>query len=106
MDDNYLVYSRKGTFVTEKGYLIGLRMRLWQYPHHQEAEFPEGCQLSWIVFKLTNKKERILFDNHEGKPPHYHNNEKEAFFSWKSLPETEKMFWQMVYQKFGYFNYE
>ena len=46
MDDNYLVYSRKGTFITEKGYLVGLRMRLWQHPHRQETEFPEGYQLS------------------------------------------------------------
>ncbi|RHZ36145.1 hypothetical protein [endosymbiont GvMRE of Glomus versiforme] len=106
MKDDYLIYNRKGTFVTEKGYLVSLRMRLWQYPHRKESEFPEGYQLSWIVFKLTSKRERVLFDNHVDKLPHYHDNEKEAFFTWKSLLETEKMFFQMVYQKFGYFNYE
>ncbi|RHZ36139.1 hypothetical protein [endosymbiont GvMRE of Glomus versiforme] len=69
-----------------------IRMRLWQYPHVKATEFPEGYQLSWIVFKLINKRERVLFDNHVGKPPHYHDNEKEVFFTWKSLLETEKCF--------------
>jgi len=106
MDDEYLVYNRKGTFMTEKGYLISLRMRLWQYPHVKATEFPEGYQLSWIIFKLTNKKERVLFDNHRGKPLHFHENDKEKFLEWISLEETEKLFYQMAYQKFGYFNYE
>lgn len=101
-----MVYNRKGTFMTEKGYLIGLRMRLWQHSCRRAIEFPEGYQLSWIIFKLSNKKEQLLFDNHEDKPLHYHNNEKEEFFTWKSLAETEKVFFQMAYQKFGYFNYE
>ncbi len=26
--DDYLGYNRQGTFLTEKGYLVGLRMRL------------------------------------------------------------------------------
>lgn len=105
-DDEYLVYNRQGTFLTEKGYLVGLRMRLWQFPQVKTKEFPEGYQLKWIVFNLFNKKEQVLFDNHQGKTPHYHIDKHQEFFKWKSLFETKKMFWQMVYQKFGYFNYE
>lgn len=106
MDDTYLVYNRKGTFLTDKGYLIGLRMKLWQLPHAKSKEFPNGYKLSWIVFNLVTEKERILFDNHVGKPPHYHENGEEKFLEWVSLEHTEKSFYQMVYQKFGYFNHE
>ena len=106
MSDEFLVYNRKGTFMTEKGYLVGLSMRLWHFPNVQKVDFPEGYRLSWIVFLLVNKKHQVLFDNHQGKKPHYHLDDKENFFKWKSLAETEKMFWQMAYEKFGYFNYE
>jgi hypothetical protein len=80
LDDDYLAYNRKGTFLTEKGYLIGLRMRLWQFPQVKAKDFPEGYQLKWIVFNLFNKKEQILFDNHPGKPPHYHIDDHQEFF--------------------------
>lgn len=92
--------------MTEKGYLIGLRMKLWHFPKVKISEFPEGYKLSWIVFNLSNKKNQVLFDNHKGKSLHYHIDSKEDFFAWKSLAETEKMFWQMAYQRFGYFDYE
>ena len=105
MDDN-LVYNRKGTFMTDKGNLIGLRMRLWKLPNVDSKIFPKGYKLSWIVFNLATENERILFDNHWGKPPHYHENGKEKFLEWVSLEHTEKLFYQMVYKKFGYFNYE
>ena len=105
MDDN-LVYNRKGTFLTDKGNLIGLRMRIWCLPNVNSKIFPEGYKLSWIIFNLATVSERILFDNHWGKPPHYHVNGKQTFFKWVSLAETEKLFYQMAYQKFGYFNYE
>lgn len=104
--DEYLVYNRQGSFLTERGYLVGLKMKLWQFPSAKSIDFPEGYKMSWIVLNLFNKKERVLFDNHNQKPPHYHIDEQQEFFKWKSLAETEKLFWQMVYQKFGYFNYE
>lgn len=106
MDDTYLVYNRKGTFWTDKNNLIGLRMKLWRFPNVNSKDFPEGYKLSWIVFNLATESERILFDNHGGKPLHCHENGKEKFLEWISLEETEKLFYQMVYQKFGYFNYE
>jgi len=105
MDDN-LVYNRKGTFLTDEGNLIGLRMKLWRLPNINSKNFPEGYKLSWIVFNLATESEKILFDNHWGKSPHYHENGKEKFLEWISLEETEKLFYQMVYEKFGYFNYE
>ena len=106
MENNSLVYNRKGTFMTEKGYLIGLQMKLWKFSNVKAKEFPEGYKFNWIVFNLATESEKILFDNHWGKSPHYHLNDQQNFFTWKSLVETEKLFYQMVYQKFGYFNYE
>jgi hypothetical protein len=85
---------------------VGLSMKLWHLPHIKAKEFPEGYKLSWIVFNLATESERILFDNHWGKPPHYHDNDKEKFLEWISLEHTEKLFYQMAYKKFGYFNYE
>ena len=45
MNDN-LVYNRKGTFMTNEGNLIGLRMKLWQLPNVDSKIFPEGYKLS------------------------------------------------------------
>jgi hypothetical protein len=106
MDDSNLVYNRQGTFLTDKGNLIGLRMKLWQFPSANSKDFPEGYKLSWIVFNLATENERILFDNHWGKPPHYHENGKEKFLEWISVEHAEELFYQMVYKRFGYFNYE
>ena len=44
--DEYLVYNRQGTFLTEKGYLVGLKMKLWQFPSAKSIDFPEGYKLS------------------------------------------------------------
>jgi hypothetical protein len=60
--DDYLVYNRQGTFLTEKGYLVALKMKLWQFSDVKEIDFPEGYKMSRIVLK------------------------------WKSLVETENMF--------------
>ena len=81
-------------------------MRLWKLPQVSPKEFSEGYKLSWIVFNLATEKERILFDNHVGKPLHCHENGKERFLEWISLEHTEKLLYQMAYKKFGYFNYE
>ena len=89
---------------TSQGYLVRIIIEIWQLPHPQPIEFPENCKFKWYAFRLGKRpREYIRFDNHSGKPPHYHYDEKEIFFTWVSLAETEKMFWQMVHQRFGYF---
>ena len=39
------------------------------------------------------------------KPPHYHIDDKKnyTFFTWSSREETEKLFFQKVQERFGYF---
>ena len=44
--DNLLIYNRKGTFLTDQGCLVGLRMRLWRLPQVEVVEFPQGYKLS------------------------------------------------------------
>lgn len=105
-EETYLVYNRKGTFWTIKNNLVGLQMKLWRFPDADPKDFPEGYKLNWIVFNLTTQGERILFDNHHGKPLHCHENGEEKFLEWVSLEHTEKLFYQKAYQKFGHFNYE
>jgi hypothetical protein len=105
MKDN-LIYQMSGIVITEWGHEIYLEMKLWQYSDKQSTDFPEGYKFNWIAFNLINPdKEFVLFDNHHDKPPHYHvDNKKEwAFFTWVSRQETEKLFFQKVQQRFGYF---
>ena len=44
--DDYLVYNRQGTFLTEKGYLVALKMKLWQFPNVKAIDFPRGYKMS------------------------------------------------------------
>jgi len=44
--DDYLVYNRQGTFLTEQGYLVSLKMKLWQFPHIKVIDFPEGYKFN------------------------------------------------------------
>ncbi|RHZ35733.1 hypothetical protein [endosymbiont GvMRE of Glomus versiforme] len=65
--------------------------------------------MEWIAFNLTKpNKEFVLLDNHPGKSPHYHidDKKKQKFFAWISRPETEKMFLTLVRQHFGDFDFE
>jgi len=65
--------------------------------------------MEWIAFNLVKPdKEFVLLDNHLGKPPHYHvdNKQKQKFFAWISRQETEKMFLTLVRQHFGDFDFE
>ncbi|CAG8441135.1 9188_t:CDS:2, partial [Cetraspora pellucida] len=40
-------------------------------------------------FNRDNPSERVLFDNHHGKEPHYHENGHEVFFTWVSHEKIE-----------------
>jgi hypothetical protein len=53
---------------------------------------------------LENPVELIRIDNHHGKKFHYHSNGKQKFFTWVSLAETERLFLQLVQEKFGQLN--
>ena len=102
-----LVHHWEETIITSQGQEISLRMRLWQFPSNLKLpEFPEGYKFSWIAFNVINpQQEFVLFDNHHGKPPHYHidNKKKYTFFTWTSRKEAQKLFFQKVQERFGDF---
>jgi hypothetical protein len=56
-----------------------------------------------LPYNLENSQERVLFDNHHGKEPHYHldQDKKGIFFSWQSREKSEALFWEKVEQRFG-----
>jgi len=101
-----LVYQLEGTIITNRGYEISLHLKLWKHSNKRLPDFPEGYQFNWIAFNIVNPtNEFVLFDNHNQKPPHYHidDKKKSTFFTWISRSKAEKLFWQKVQEKFGYF---
>ncbi len=79
-------------------------MKLVRLSGIKRKEFPQDYKFSWIAYNLENTKERILFDNHYGKEPHYHldQDKKGIFFTWLSGKESEALFWEKVRQRFGH----
>jgi len=64
---------------------------------------PQGWKLKLIAYNLENPSGLVRIDNHSGKYPHYHIDDKQIFFTWVSLAETERLFLQIAQEKFGYF---
>ena len=91
--DEFLMSSGKKVFVE----VILLKLET------DKPEFPEGYKFKWIAFNRDNPNERVLFDNHTGKKPHYHENGKEVFFTWISRKHAQQMFYQKIIEKFGNF---
>jgi len=98
-----LIYQHEKTYQTTKNYIIRVKMKLVKLPSIKKKEFPQDYKFNWIAYNLENTQERILFDNHHGKRPHYHLNQdkKGVFFSWLSREKSETLFWEKVEQKFG-----
>ena len=78
-------------------------MKLIRLPNINKKEFPQDYKFNWIAYNLENTKERVLFDNHHGKGPHYHldQDKKGVFFAWLSREKSEALFWEKVWQRFG-----
>ena len=69
----------------------------------KKPEFPQGYKFKWIAFNRDEPDEKVLFDNHTGKAPHYHVNGKQSFFIWESRWHAQQLFYQKVIEKFGNF---
>lgn len=106
MPDFFLTHEEE-VLETSRGYIIKLRLLSKRFFTKQPAEFPENYKFSWIALNIDNPDERVLFDNHTGKPPHYHIDKRPSvYFEWVSLAESRKLFFQEVRKKFGDFDYE
>ena len=95
-------YHRRDEFRMSSGKKIFIEVKLVKLSI-AKPEFPQGYKFSWIAFNRDYPNERVLFDNHRGKKPHYHVNGKQVFFTWKSRQHAEQLFYQKIIEKFGHF---
>ena len=95
-------FQRQDEFLMSSGKKVFIEVILLKL-ETDKPEFPEGYKFKWIAFNRDNPNERVLFDNHTGKKPHYHENGTEVFFTWISRKHTQQMFYKMVVKKFGNF---
>ena len=101
-----LIYQRKRTYLTTQGYVIKVIMKLFKSTDKSLLEFPEGYKFNWIAYNEDNPEEKVLFDNHHGKKPHWHVNGQEEFFPWYSQEKSEQLFFQKIEARFGYLKTE
>lgn len=98
-------YHRKGEYLMSSGQWITVEIKLIKLPNINKSEFPQDYKFSWIAFNKDEPSERILFDNHHAKAPHFRINGQEEYFQWKSLDDTLELFYQKILSKFGRFLY-
>lgn len=96
-------YHIKGEFLMSSGLTIILEMKLVKLA--SQVSFPINGKFSWIACNKDKPDEEfVLFDNYH-KPPHFHIDRKDefTFFTWKSNQQAQRLFWEKVEKKFGYF---
>lgn len=98
-----IIYERAKTHQTTYGYIIRIVMKLQKLPGINKKEFPQDYKFNWIAYNLENTSERVLFDNHHGKGPHYHidKDRKDVEFIWLSRQQAETLFREQVIKRFG-----
>ena len=103
MEDKVLSkYHRQDEFLMSSGKKIFIEVKLLKILTDR-SEFPQGYKFKWIAFNRNNPNERVLFDNHFGKGPHWHENGHQEFFTWVSRKHAQQLFYQKIIQKFGAF---
>ena len=101
-----LEYYRKDKFWMSSGKWVAVEMKLFRLPKIEKKEYPEDYKFSWIAFNQDDPEEKVLFDNHHGKAPHFHINGQEESFVWINLEKSLDLFYQKTIQKFGRFLYQ
>ncbi|CAG8717883.1 13752_t:CDS:2, partial [Cetraspora pellucida] len=85
-------YSQDVIVSTEKGYLVRIIIKISYLSGPPQPEFPDNCKFKWLAWRLGSRpKDYILLDNHKGKGPHWHDNEKEEFFTWTKIINNNSM---------------
>jgi hypothetical protein len=98
-----LVNRRKFAVFTRTGKPVVVEMELFVTNDKESVYHPEGYRVGWIAFDPENPEKRVLFDSHPPKGIHFHIDEDDAgvAFVWKSLEETEQMFFEKVCRHFN-----
>ncbi|KLL01717.1 MAG: hypothetical protein MRERC_10c037 [Mycoplasmataceae bacterium RC_NB112A] len=74
-------------------------MRLWQFSNPYGIEFPQGYKFSWIAYNVKILKKNIRENRFIDIL-----NDREGFFEWVSVDETEKLFLAKIRERFGHFD--
>ncbi len=98
-----LIFLEQMSFLTTKGFEVEVRMDLYKIDGPHSVNFPEGYRFGWIAYDRYNRSNRILFDCHPPKGPHFHVGDDKVgiSFQWESLPKAMDFFWQKVWEHFG-----
>ena len=97
-----LVSQRRFLAESRKGKQVVVEMDLFEVSGPGADLLPGGYRFSWIAFNAQNPLERVLFDSHPPKGPHFHidNQKNEIKIEWTSLTQIEKLFFCMVSRHF------
>jgi hypothetical protein len=97
-----LVSQRRFLVESRKGKQIVVEMDVYQVSGKDAETLPGGYRFSWIAFNTQNPMERVLFDSHPPKGPHFHidNRKNEIKLEWTSLAQVERLFFRIVARHF------
>lgn len=97
-----LVMQRRFLAESRKGKQIVVEMDLYEVSGPGAERLPGGYRFSWIAFNAQNPNERVLFDSHPPKGPHFHLDDRknEIKIEWTSLEATERLFYRTVARHF------
>ena len=98
-----LTDKRAFTVISDRDVIVLVKMDLYKIQGKEAKEHPGGFRFSWIAFNAENPSEKVLFDSHPPKGPHFHlnNDSLGVSFKWESLEKTEKLFFELVSQHFN-----
>lgn len=98
-----LVNRRKFVVFSRTGKPVVVEMELFEIHGEESIDHPEGYRVGWIAFDPENPEKRVLFDSHPPKGIHSHidGDDVGVAFVWKSLGETEQMFFEKVCRHFN-----
>jgi len=93
-----LVNQRRFLVQSRKGRQIVVEMDLFEVTGPGAERLRGGYRFSWIAFNAQNPMERVLFDSHPPKGPHFHLDDRknEIKIEWTSLAQAEELFFRMV----------
>lgn len=97
-----LVMERRFLVESRKGKQIVVEMDVYEVSGSDTKKHSDGYRFSWIAFNALNPNERVLFDSHPPKGPHFHidNQKNEIKIKWTSIDATERLFYRMVARHF------
>jgi hypothetical protein len=101
-----LIFKIARILISFAGKQIVVKMDTYLIHGSDKVKYPPaGHKFSWIAFDLDNPGDKVLFDSHPPKGPHYHiDGDKEGKpFSWTSLEAAQDLFIQMAEKRFSVF---